>query len=88
MAFHGAALGNVSLGTILLVEDEVLIRVDLAEYVRSAGYARHEDQTGLESQRVLLPRCLSRPSRLMHAVLWDALKMRSCRGIGGSFSLL
>jgi DNA-binding NtrC family response regulator len=38
VAFHGAALGNVSLGTILLVEDEVLIRVDLAEYLRTAGF--------------------------------------------------
>ena len=38
MAFHGAALGNVSLGTILLVEDEVLIRVDLAECLRTAGF--------------------------------------------------
>ena len=38
MAFHGAALGNVSLGTILLVEDEALIRVDLAEHLRAAGF--------------------------------------------------
>ena len=37
MAFHGAALGNVSLGMILLVEDEVLIRFDLAECLRAAG---------------------------------------------------
>ena len=38
MTFHGAALGNVSLGTILLVEDEALIRVDLAEHLRAAGF--------------------------------------------------
>ena len=38
MAFHGAALGNVSLGTILLVEDEALIRIDLADYLRAAGF--------------------------------------------------
>ena len=38
MAFHGAAFGNVSLGTILLVEDEVLIRIDLADYLRAAGF--------------------------------------------------
>lgn len=38
MAFHGAALGNVALGTILLVEDEALIRIDLADYLRAAGF--------------------------------------------------
>ena len=38
MAFHGAALGNVALGTILLVEDEALIRTDLADYLRAAGF--------------------------------------------------
>jgi two-component system, response regulator PdtaR len=38
VAFHGAALGNVSLSTILLVEDEALNRIDLAEYLRAAGF--------------------------------------------------
>jgi CheY-like chemotaxis protein len=40
VAFQGAALGNVSLGTILLLEDEALIRVDLAEHLRAAGFRK------------------------------------------------
>jgi CheY-like chemotaxis protein len=46
--------GHPTPSTILVIEDEVLIRLSVCDYLRQCGYRVIEGSTGEEAQRVLL----------------------------------
>jgi CheY-like chemotaxis protein len=55
LVFHasGAVPHATPLGTILFVEDEVLVRMDMAETLRERGYHVHEAATAKEAIEAL-----------------------------------